>query len=191
MKLEHNANQVARRYRNVQQAVKAELVGELAGLAAEVAARMRLEAPKFRSTMANSVRVEQRGALSYFVGPGVDYALRVDKGRKPGKGLPRFHDPQAASLLAWLEANPKVAGDTGPVKPRTRRARVGSMRRMADELALKDRYMAFSRHVKAHGLKANPFVRRTADAFRSEAPQRLAAAVRRGVQAFNAGSVSV
>ncbi|MBA4344391.1 MAG: hypothetical protein C0423_19805 [Methylibium sp.] len=191
MKLEHNAHQVAQRYRNAAQAVRTELGRELVSLAELVAARMRVAAPKFRSTTANSVRVTAEGSLRYFVGPHTDYALWLERGRKPGKGLPRFFDPAAAGAVAWLEAQPVVVGPNGPLRPGSgRRARRGSARRQREELALRDRYMAWSRHVKAQGIRPHPFVKPTADAMSGQVHQLLLAAVRRGVQAFNSSRSS-
>lgn len=183
--IQHNAPSVARQLRSANQAIRAEAAAELQAIAGPMAVEMRLRAQKFRSTMANSVRVETESPLSLFVGPHVDYALYRERGRKPGKGLPRYFSAEAQPLIAWLAANPVVSGPAGPVRP-GRLGRLGSARRQAQEESLRDRYMAFSRYVKAHGLKAGPFVGPTARAWAQPAAQRLAAAVRRGVAAFNA-----
>lgn len=181
--LQHNAPEVAARLQLAQQRIRAELEGTLAGLAGRVAARMRIVAPKWRSTLTNSVREERRGPLAIVVRPTVDYALYVEKGRKPGKGLPRFFDPAAASIVAWLEGRQIAARQAASGGKPWRRGRAGSNRRRTEELELRDAYMALSRHVKFRGIKAHPFVKPTADEFREQVRAELVAAVRRGAAA--------
>lgn len=185
--IQHNARQIAAQLRGARAAIEAEAVAELDAIAEPMAAEMRLRAAKFRSTMANSVRVDRRGPLERFIGPHVDYALWREKGRRPGKGLPRFFSPEAQPLIAWLAANPITASTAGPLRPAARLGRLGSAARQRQELDLRDRYQAFSRWVKAHGLRPTPFVGPTAEAWKERAAQRLVAAVRRGAQRFNAG----
>jgi len=143
---------------------------------------MRREVPKHRSTLANSVRVTQEDAqgLVLRIYPEADYAKWVLKGRKPGKGLPRFFDPASASIVAWLEA--RIGDANRSATPRWRPGRVGSLRRTAAELELRDRYMALSRAVKLRGIPANPFVKRTADQVQQPTIDGLRAAVQRGVR---------
>lgn len=186
MKLTHNADQIARRYRSAATAVRAHLAAELHGLAHEAAALMRNAAPKFRSTLANSVRPTQVNALEWFVEPTVDYGLWKEKGRRPGKGLPRFFDPAAAGIVAWLQAHPVTTSSAGPVRAPGRAGRVGSARRQAQELTLRDRYEAMSRRVMLRGMRAQPFVKPTADAMLPVVHNRLIGAARRGAAAFNA-----
>jgi len=188
--IEHNAHQVARRRLGVAVAIRQELVAESKSLAEQVAAVMRREAPKFRSTTANSVRVDRESQLSFFIGPHTDYAKWRNAGRKPGKGLPRFFDPAAAAIVAWLQSRIGAIGSAGPSNPKWQTARKGSKRRTAAELELRDRYMAFSRHVRLHGLKADPFVARTAAQFRQAVPNALVAAVQRGIQRARQGGAA-
>jgi len=185
VKIEHNAHQVGLRFTAAGPQIRAEVATELGRLAARVAADMRRAAPKHRSTLANSVRHDELGEFEHFVGPHVDYALWVEKGRKPGKGLPRFFDPAAASIVGWLEA--RVEGARLKANAKYRRARLGSTRRTAAELELRDRYMALSRHVKLHGLKAAPYVKPTADAWRGRLADGLALAIRRGIRQAGIG----
>lgn len=180
--IQHNAPQVAAKYRSAAARVNAELARSLDGLAARAAALMRTKAPKgARSTLTNSIIVSKFSDLDYVVAPGVAYAYYVEKGRKPGKGLPRFFDPASASVVAWLQF--RLDGAARAVNPKWRPGRIGSKRRTAAELELRDRYMGLSRHVKLHGIKAQPFVKPTADEmlplFRAE----LAATVKRAAQA--------
>jgi hypothetical protein len=180
-----NAPQVAAKLLRAGEQVRIALTGELDDLGSRIAAEMRRRAPTFRSTLANSIAVRSEDALVRFVSPGVDYALWVEKGRKPGKGLPRLTDVSAASAKAWLEAM-LVAGRR-KANPKYRRAREGSRRRGVEDQELVDAYMAWSRAVKFRGIKARPFVAPTAAAFRGVVPQSLADAVRRGVQRAGLG----
>ncbi len=179
--ISHNAPAVAARYRSAATAVRAHLDAELHGLAAEVAARMRVHAPKDLTVMANSVRVHVLGALKLLVKPESDYALWVEKGRKPGKGLPRFAPGLPA--VEWLRR--QLVRAATATNPKFRKARKGSKRAAAFEDELETRYLAWSRHVKARGIRPHPFVKPTADEFRAVVPDRLLLAVRRGAQAFN------
>lgn len=182
MSVQTNASEVADRLGRVGLAVRAQLRQELDLRGQLAAGVMRREAPKWRSTLANSVRVrpEHAADLAVYVYPAADYAGWVHRGRKPGRGLPRFFSPAAASIVAWLED--RIADTRRAADPRWRKARVGTQRRTAAELELRDRYMALSRAVKARGLKANPFVTRTADQVRGPTIQALVEAVQRGVQ---------
>lgn len=188
MKLEliTTAEGSAVRLRAFARALQPELRRERAGLAQLVAARMRLKAPKgARSTLVNSIRDEEVDANTHLIKPHAAYAYNVEKGRKPGKGLPRFFDPAAASAVAWLEMHLR----RGRIKanPKYRAARVGSKRRSVEELELRDAYWAWSRAVKFRGIKAQPFVRETADEMQTPVVQGLIAAVQRAAQRLGAG----
>lgn len=183
--IDHNAHDLAKRWRGAAAALNGELAQSLAWLAPRVTVTMREEAPKFRSTLTNSIEGRRENALSYFIAPSTAYAVYVHKGRRPGKGLPRFYDPASASLQAWLEET--MARSARAQNPKWRKAKVGSKRRTAYEQELRDRYMALSRHVKAHGIKPNPFVTRTAEQWRSLAPATLRAAVRRALDGRGLG----
>lgn len=178
--IEHDAHQVAARLRGAAGQVRREMAASLAWLAPRVAATMKGNAPKFRSTLTNSIVAKRENALSYLVQPTVAYAWNVEKGRKPGKGLPRFFDPAAGSAVAWLES--RISGASLAANPKFRPGRIGSKRRTAAELELRDRYMAWSRHVKLRGIRAQPFVAQTADEWRQLAPATLRAALRRGLE---------
>lgn len=193
MSVQTNAGEVATRLNRVGIAVRAQLRQELELRGQLAAAVMRQEAPKWRSSLANSVRVQPQHAgvadLAVYVYPAADYAAWVHRGRKPGKALPRFFSPAAASIVAWLED--RIADTRRAADPRWRKARLGTKRRTAAELELRDRYMALSRAVKARGLKANPFVTRTAKQVRGPTIQALVEAVQRGVQnALNRGGAA-
>lgn len=181
-----NASGSAVRLRAFAAALQPELRAERAGLAQVVAQRMRLKAPKgARSTLANSVRAEEESADAHLVRPMTNYAKWVEGGRKPGKGLPRFFDPAASGAVAWLEMNLRTA--RVKANPKYHKARIGSRRRQAEELELRDAYMAWSRAVKLRGIKAQPFVKPTADEMQGPVVQGLLAAVRRAAARLNGG----
>ena len=170
--IEHNADQVALRIHGMAAAVNAAIQGELRTLAERIASSMRLASPKFRSQLANSVRSEG-GGFEWLIKPHAEYAPWVEKGRQPGKGLPRFD--RSSPIVAWLEAHPHGGGIF-------RRPRKGTQAAVRHEIELRDRYMALSRYVRHHGIKARPFVAETAAEYREIVPQALAAAVQRALQ---------
>lgn len=172
MKVAHTAHVVAARYLARGPAVNAALADEVEVQAQLVARRMREEAPKFHTELTNSVHVETTGPMERLVAPGTDYAEAVHDGVKPGKGLPRFFDPEAVDIVRWLES--KVRGAV-------KRARKGSARFTAQELELRDRYQGLSWHVRHEGTKANPFVDRTHEAMAASVVAGLKAAVARAL----------
>lgn len=149
---------------------------EMARLAQEAARRMRELAPKWRSTLANSITVSTPAPNTWEVRPGVAYGLYREKGQAPGKHLPRFFDPAAKPIVDWL-ASKAFAG--------LKRVRLGTKRFTLRELELRDRYMGLSWAVKHRGLKAHPFVEPTAREFEKRVPQRMAALVKRLVEKAN------
>ncbi len=172
MKATHNAHVVAARFLARGPAVEASLEGELDVQAQLVARKMREEAPKFQTTLAGSVHVEKPSRMERLVAPGTDYAEAVHDGVKPGKGLPRYFDPEAVDIVRWLESK---------VRSGTRRARRGSARFTAQELELRDRYQGLSWYVRHHGTKADPFVDRTHEAVAAGVVAGLKAAVARAL----------
>lgn len=150
----------------VQQAVAA----ELARLAQETARTMKRLAPKFRSTLTNSIAANKTGDMAYEIGAHVGYAPYVEAGVKPGgKGLPRFFDPAAKSAVDWLQS--QAFG--GRRKPR-----MASRALQTQELDLRDRYEGLAWHIRHFGTKAQPFVKPAFDELVAMAPDRVAAAVR-------------
>lgn len=187
MSLQTNAGDAGARLRRVAAAVRREVEREGDSLAARIEVDMKLRAPKGqRSTLANSVRDEKKGPFEHFIGPQVDYAPAVEKGRKPGKGLPFFGTPEAAGAMAWLEA--RVADAARKLNPKYRRGAKGSARRSVEDLELRIAYFLWSKKVKLRGIKAQPFVKPTAEAWRKKAPDALLAAVRRATALLNGGA---
>jgi hypothetical protein len=158
------------------QAMESALWGEMARLAQEAARKMRDLAPKWRSTLVNSIAVSMPAPNTWEVRPGVAHGLFREKGQRPGKHLPRFFDPAAQPIVDWL-ASKAFAG--------VRRARAGTKRFTARELELRDRYMGLSGHVKHKGLRAQPFVEPVALVMERTVPQRMAAVVQRLVEQAN------
>lgn len=148
----------------------AALVDELARLAQEAARFMRQRAPKWRTTLTNSIHAEQVSEVEWLVRPGVDYARAVEEGSRPGKGLPRWSDPEAADIKAWLTSK-AFAG--------RRRARRNSMAAVRENLELRDRYQGLAWHVRHHGIRPHPYVRPTAEMMREHFPRRMELAARR------------
>jgi hypothetical protein len=179
--IDHNAHEQAKRYRGAAAAMGRELDDALAWLAPRVTATMREEAPKYLSNLTNSITAEKQERWSWIVRPNnVAYAGIVHRGVKAGgKGLPKYDDPAALSVIGWLQAHMQRAAIAA--NPKFRKPRAGSARRSAWERELQARYMALSRHIKLRGTKPNPFVTRTAGQWRTLAPATLRAAVRRSL----------
>lgn len=131
------------------------LADELARLAQEAVRLLKNRAPKWRSALTNSMHAEPVSPFEWHVGPGVEYAQAVEDGVRPGgKGLPRWSDPAAADIKAWLTSK-AFAG--------RRRARRNSMKAVHENLELRDRYEGLAWHVRHFGVKAQPFMRPTVD----------------------------
>lgn len=178
--LTHNAHQVAARLRATPGAVQAAVEPVFLAQVQKVARVMRDKAPKFRTTLTNSVGVELRGPLAAVVKPNTAYAYYKEKGTKPGN-VPRYFDPASADLVAWLES--KVSRAIGE----KRKPRRGTGKFTARELELRDRYEGLAWHIRHHGTKAQPFVEPTAIELAASVAQELRAAVLRGLQAANGG----
>lgn len=151
--VEHNAFEVAARFRAMGPNARAAALREFSVWVQKVVRTMRSKAPKFQSELTNSVHAESRGELEALVAPGVSYSLARETGTRPG-GLPRFNDPAAAPILAWLQSK-AFAGQRSP--------RRGSAAFTARELELRDRYQGLAWHVRRHGTQATPYVRPTAE----------------------------
>jgi hypothetical protein len=176
-----NVRQVALSVQAEGEGLVRSLVDELARLAQEAVRFMRQKAPKWRSTLTNSIYAEQVSDVEWLVRPGVDYAQAVEEGRRPGKGLPRWSDPDAADIKAWLTAK-AFAG--------RRRARRNSKAAVRENLELRDRYQGLAWHVRHFGVKASPFVGPTADMMRRQFPARMELAARRYLAAKQGGAAA-
>ena len=154
------------------------MVDELSKLAQEAVNFMRMQAPKWRSTLTNSIRADKVSDHEWSIGPGVDYGRAVEEGRGPGKGLPRWSDPAAADIVAWLTTKVFVG---------RRRARRTSMKAVNENLELRDRYQGLAWHVRHKGIKAHPFAAPTLDMMERAFPARLQLDARRFLAGQQAG----
>ena len=153
------------------QDMERELGAELDVIAQLAARRMRQLAAKWRTTLTNSIAVSAPDAMTREIRPGVDYAVQVEDGIKPGgKGLPRFFDPASKSIVDWLESK----AFTGQARPRK-----GTGKFTAREQILRDRYEGLAWHIRHKGVKAQPFVEPTAKEMEPVMLRRIDLAVRR------------
>jgi hypothetical protein len=160
------------------------IADEVARLAQMAARRMRELAPKGHSSnLVNSIISRQVGAMAWEVRPSVAHAPYVEDGVKPGgKGLPRFFDPAAKSIVDWLQRT---------AFPGKHKNRLGSKALQSAELELRDRYQGLAWHIRHKGVKAQPFVAPTAREMEPIVLRRLDLAVRRVLAARpDAGSAT-
>lgn len=175
--LTHNAHEVSAALDLHGEDLERQVADELARISREVSRRMRELAPKFRSELTNSIVPTPDGPMAWTIRPGVEHGIYREKGQRPGKGLPRYFDPAAKSIVDWL-ASKAFAGLS--------RVRKGTGRFTARELELRDRYMGLSWHVRRKGLRAQPFVEPVALVLERTFPQRMADYVERLVREANA-----
>lgn len=153
---------------------------ELEVMAQLIARRMRAKAAKFQSALVNSIRVDSPSEGVKEIRPGVQHAVYVEEGVKPGgKGLPKWMDPAAASIKEWLERT-VFKGQRKPAS--------NTMKAVMRDLELRDRYEGLAWHIRHKGVRAQPFVKPTYDEMAPMVQQRLQAAVNAAVLAAG-GSV--
>ena len=165
-----NVHQVIVAMRDQGEGLQAALVAELSRQASEATAFMRQRAPKFRSALTESINRHQISETEWEVRPAVEYSRAVEEGRRPGKGLPRWSDPGAADIKAWLTSK-AFAG--------RRRARRNSPGAKREAQELRDRYQGLAWHVRHHGIRPHPYVRPTAEMMRVQFSRRMELAARR------------
>ncbi len=154
------------------------LVDELSKLAQEAVVFMKRQAEKRESPLViggfgllvESIHQSRLSHQEWEIGAGADYAIAVEEGRRPGKGLPRWSDPAATNIKAWLESK---------VFRGVRRARSTSMKAVHENLELRDRYQGLAWHVRHKGIKAHPFAAPTLEMMERAFPARLELAARR------------
>lgn len=143
---------------------------------AQMAARTmrRLAAKGASSALVNSIKVDEvqsAGVMTREIGPHVGYGWYVEHGvKRGGKGLPRFFDPASKSVVDWLKATAFSGQHKG---------RMGSRALQSQELELRDRYEGLAWHVRHFGVRAQPFVKPTAQEMEPLVLRRLDLAVRR------------
>jgi len=155
---------------------------ELTRLAQLTARSMKRLAAKSSSALVNSIAATSVGDMAWEIGAHVAHAPYVEDGVKPGgKGLPRFFDPAAKSVVDWLQRT----AFGGQHKPRK-----ASKALTAQELELRDRYEGLAWHVRHFGVRAQPFVKPAFDELVATAPDRVAAAVRAVLAGRGSGAVA-
>lgn len=171
----NNAMAVSLGMRQLPTRVEEALRVELDDLSQLMARRLRMTAPKWRTTLTNSVHVNSPEPLTREIAPAVAYARAVEDGVAPGgKGLPRFFDPASRSIVEWLQS--KAFGSA-------RKPRKGSLKFTAMELELRDRYEGLAWHVRHKGTKAKPFVKPNFDQLEPTMRVRLIATVQQAMRA--------
>jgi hypothetical protein len=136
------------------QDMEQELQEEMHTLAGMAGRAMQRLVPKSRSTLWKSIDVKRIDAETYDIRPTVNYGEFVEFGVKPGgRGLPRFFDPAAASIVDWLKSH----AFHGVASPRK-----GSRAMQSMNTELRDRYEGLAWHIRHKGVKAQPFVEPTA-----------------------------
>ena len=147
---------------------------ELEWAAQLIARRMRAKAPKFQSALVNSIRVDSPTEGVKEIRPGVQHAVYMEEGIRPGgKGLPKW-DQASPSVVEWLKKHPFK----GKRKPASK-----SLKAAMGDTELRDRYEALAWHVRHKGVKAQPFVKPAFDELAPLVQSRLQAAVNAAVQA--------
>ncbi|MDP1530318.1 MAG: HK97 gp10 family phage protein [Rhodoferax sp.] len=131
----------------------------------------RLAAKGATSDLVNSIKVDQVNGSTVEIGPHTHYAGYVEAGVKPGgKGLPRFFDPASKNVVDWLRSTAFKGQHKGGM---------GTRALQSQETELRDRYEGLAWHVRHFGVKAQPFVKPTADEMEPVVLKRLDLAVRR------------
>ena len=102
--------------------------------AEEVAREEKREAPKALSTLVNSIKATRKGPFSFEVSPHVEYADYVAQGTRLGKKRPPIEP-----IIAWIRVK-RISPDHGDAR---------------------DLAYAIAAGIQRHGVRANPFHKRT------------------------------
>nr|WP_315242069.1 hypothetical protein [uncultured Albidiferax sp.] len=181
--IRHNAYQVAERMEARGPRVEAAAKAELDVQGQMLTRVMRTKAPKFQTLLTNSIRMDTPSPFQRVIAPGVDYAPYQERGIAPGgRGLPRFNDPAAGPILAWLQSK-AFAGQRTPRK--------GSRKAVLRNLELRDRYEGLAWAIRHKGTKASPFVKPTFTEQSRNVGEALRRAVAKGLAADTAAGTSV
>jgi len=169
----HTAHVVLRMER-MSPLMESELERELSISAQMVERRQRALAPKFRSLLVETISVQRAAPLERDIGPAAAYAAPQEEGVRPGgKGLPRFSDPEAADIKAWLQTQ----AFKGRSKPRA-----NTMAAVRADLELRDRYEGLAWHIRHKGVKPTPHVLPALQQLEKEIQQRMQAAAQRAIE---------
>lgn len=152
----HNAPEVAAALAKVPERAQREIGGAIARGAVEVANEMKRRAPKFRSTLTNSIIAIEKGPMEWHVSPrGVRYGWYVEGGTTGG-GQPTLRE-----MIQWVRLKgiqPRIPG-------------MGQ-----SELAALIR-----RRIAQGGIKASPFAQPALEAKQSRLNELVRAAAQRAL----------
>jgi hypothetical protein len=155
---------------------------ELAVVAQLAVRSMRRLVAKSSSELVNSIKADKVDDSTWDIGPHTAYARYVEDGVKPGgKGLPRFFDPAAKSVVDWLQRTAFKGQHKGGMATRALQSQ---------ETELRDRYEGLAWHVRHFGVKAQPFVEPTAREMEPVMLKRLDLAARRVLAARGGSGVT-
>ena len=98
MKIIDNCKQIINSFNRMPPAVITEVDRQLSRGRMELARLIRTNAPKYDSTLTNSIRSKRKDIGFFEVVAGADYALMVEEGTGPGGWVPK------ESLEDWIKA---------------------------------------------------------------------------------------
>jgi hypothetical protein len=123
--------------------------------------------------LAGSIHVNVLEEWVRQIAPGIDYAVCVERGTKPG------YKPNLGSLIEYLRS--KVRVEIG------RFDRLGSKKRLSQEAEIEDRAGGLMTYIRRHGTKPHPFMAPAAESTRDRVIARLRAGAARAAQRGRAG----
>lgn len=171
----HGTHQILANLDRVPPALERELQAELDVSAQFLVRSMRARVRKFRSLLLAGIHARATEPFVRDVGPTANYAGPQEEGIKPGgRGLPRFNDPAAADVIAWLRTK-AFAGRSSP--------RRNAMSAVRANLELRDRYEGLAWHIRHKGMKAAPYVLPAFQELERPLRKRLELAAERGLAA--------
>jgi HK97 gp10 family phage protein len=142
---------------------------------ARTAREMRARAPKWLTTLTNSIRMSAPAPLVRVIAPGVDYARYVDEGTGPAAGRARYRtEPPVDALIPWIKDH---FAQAGAARRQLRWAKAGSQARDDQESEVRYRAGALARHLRQYGSKPQPFVLPTVKAMQPQVQEILARGV--------------
>lgn len=137
--------------------------------AEEVAREARRNAPSVFGTLANSIKAEKVSDLHWHTAPGVNYGAAVEEGTKPG------YTPNLLNLRMYIQAS--MIRTKG-----FRWGKAGGAKRQGQEDDIAERTDALSWYIRAHGTKAQPYMKPAADTKQSRVIDLIREATHRGVK---------
>lgn len=96
--IDHNINEVVKAFRKAPDVMMTAVDRKLGRGALEVSRAAKIEAPKARSLLTNSIRSKRVRLNEYLISPGVNYAAPVEEGTRGGGW------PSKQVLAVWMSA---------------------------------------------------------------------------------------